>query len=192
MNQTEERKSVDLFCDGACSGNPGPGGWGAILRFRDAEKELSGGEAHTTNNRMELMACIAGLEALKAPCLVRVTNPRLRLARRARFGKDPATAVIAFALYRTPFPEGFGTSYLDGFRSFVVDKGEILMETVQGHKVISLFPESPGPNLPIKIMLETHERDRLALYFGRPSLIPPPGSPSRPPSMPPPAGIPSA
>ncbi|MFO0694989.1 MAG: hypothetical protein U0230_15630 [Polyangiales bacterium] len=125
-------------------------------------------------------------------CLVRVTNHRLLLAQQALIGKDPATAVIAFALYRTPIPEGFGTSYLDGFRSFVVDKEEILMETVQGHKVISLFPESPGPNLPIKIMLETHERDRLALYFGRPSLIPPPGSPSRPPSMPPPAGIPSA
>ncbi|HOY67937.1 MAG TPA: ribonuclease HI [Candidatus Ozemobacteraceae bacterium] len=86
MNQIEERKSVDLFCDGACSGNPGPGGWGALLRFRDAEKELSGGEAHTTNNRMELMACIAGLEALKSPCQVRVTTDSQYLAKAFKDG----------------------------------------------------------------------------------------------------------
>src|SRR5436190_19443218 len=58
---------VEIFTDGACSGNPGPGGWGAILRSRGIEKELSGGEPATTNNRMELMAAIAGLEALKRP-----------------------------------------------------------------------------------------------------------------------------
>jgi ribonuclease HI len=56
---------IDIFTDGACSGNPGPGGWAAILRFGDKEKELSGGEAATTNNRMELTAVIAGLTALK-------------------------------------------------------------------------------------------------------------------------------
>jgi ribonuclease HI len=61
---------VVIHTDGACSGNPGPGGWGAILAFGDAEKELKGGEAHTTNNRMELMAAIAALEALKRPCLI--------------------------------------------------------------------------------------------------------------------------
>ncbi|MBI3437072.1 MAG: ribonuclease HI [Proteobacteria bacterium] len=58
-------KSVDIWTDGACSGNPGPGGWGAVLRYRETEKELSGGEAATTNNRMELMAAIRSLEALK-------------------------------------------------------------------------------------------------------------------------------
>ena len=63
-------KEVEIFTDGACSGNPGPGGWGAILRYGDSEKELSGGEDHTTNNRMELMAAIAALEALKTPCKV--------------------------------------------------------------------------------------------------------------------------
>ncbi|MDP4823387.1 MAG: ribonuclease HI [Aestuariivirgaceae bacterium] len=63
-------KEVEIFTDGACSGNPGPGGWGAILRYGDTEKELSGGEDHTTNNRMELMAAIAALEALKTPCKV--------------------------------------------------------------------------------------------------------------------------
>src|SRR5205814_3680449 len=63
---------VDIYTDGACSGNPGPGGWGAILRFGEVEKELAGGEPVTTNNRMELMAAIAGLEALKRPCRVRL------------------------------------------------------------------------------------------------------------------------
>ena len=64
------KKSVELFTDGACSGNPGPGGWGAILRYKGAEKELSGGEESTTNNRMELTAAIEGLSALKEPCQV--------------------------------------------------------------------------------------------------------------------------
>jgi ribonuclease HI len=62
--------SVVIYTDGACSGNPGPGGWGAILKFGDVVKELKGGEAHTTNNRMELMAAISALEALKKPCTV--------------------------------------------------------------------------------------------------------------------------
>ncbi|MFZ9502426.1 MAG: ribonuclease HI [Beijerinckiaceae bacterium] len=61
---------VAIWTDGACSGNPGPGGWGAILTFGDAEKELSGGEAQTTNNRMELTAAIMALEALTRPCAV--------------------------------------------------------------------------------------------------------------------------
>ena len=61
---------VEIFTDGACRGNPGPGGWGAILRFGEVEKELSGGEAETTNNRMELMAAISALEALKRPVSV--------------------------------------------------------------------------------------------------------------------------
>jgi ribonuclease HI len=61
---------VEIFTDGACSGNPGPGGWGAVLRYGEIERELSGGEKATTNNRMELMAAIAGLEALTRPCRV--------------------------------------------------------------------------------------------------------------------------
>ncbi|MFN3944379.1 MAG: ribonuclease HI [Allosphingosinicella sp.] len=63
---------VDIFTDGACKGNPGPGGWGAVVRSGSAEKELSGGEPATTNNRMELMAAIAALNALKRPCAVRL------------------------------------------------------------------------------------------------------------------------
>lgn len=69
-----EDKVVDLFTDGACLGNPGPGGWGALLRFNGTEKELSGGENPTTNNRMEMRAVIEGLNALTKPCRVRVTT----------------------------------------------------------------------------------------------------------------------
>jgi len=65
-----EKKQVEIFTDGACSGNPGPGGWGTILRYKQFERELSGGEANTTNNRMELSAVIAGLKALTEPCCV--------------------------------------------------------------------------------------------------------------------------
>lgn len=63
-------KQVEIFTDGACSGNPGPGGWGAILRYGEIEKEMSGGEAGTTNNRMELLAAINALNALKGACEV--------------------------------------------------------------------------------------------------------------------------
>ena len=65
MSEAENR--VEIFTDGACSGNPGPGGWGAILRWNGTERELKGGEAETTNNRMELMAAIQALETLKRP-----------------------------------------------------------------------------------------------------------------------------
>ena len=63
-------KLIEIYTDGACSGNPGPGGWGAVLRYNGREKEISGGEAQTTNNRMELTAVIAALECLKEPCTV--------------------------------------------------------------------------------------------------------------------------
>ena len=68
------KKHIEIFTDGACSGNPGPGGWGAILRFGEHEKELSGGEKNTTNNRMELTAVISALSALKEPCEVTLTT----------------------------------------------------------------------------------------------------------------------
>ncbi|MFT4178086.1 MAG: ribonuclease HI [Thermomonas sp.] len=64
------RKQIEIHTDGACLGNPGPGGWAALLRWRDVERELAGGEPDTTNNRMELMAAIAALEALREPCNV--------------------------------------------------------------------------------------------------------------------------
>ena len=66
----DEKKNVIIFTDGACSGNPGPGGYGVILRYKDTEKELSGGAAQTTNNRMELTGVITALSALREPCRV--------------------------------------------------------------------------------------------------------------------------
>lgn len=62
--------TIEIYTDGACKGNPGPGGWGVLLRYNGTEKTLHGGEAHTTNNRMELMAAIKGLESLSRPCEV--------------------------------------------------------------------------------------------------------------------------
>lgn len=67
-------KKVDIYSDGACSGNPGPGGFGTIIVYKGIEKEISGGERNTTNNRMELLGAISGLEALKEPCEVTLTS----------------------------------------------------------------------------------------------------------------------
>jgi ribonuclease HI len=74
LPEGDDANAVELFTDGACLGNPGPGGWAALLRFRGTEKELSGGEALTTNNRMEMRAVIEGLKALSRPCRVVVTT----------------------------------------------------------------------------------------------------------------------
>jgi len=71
---TAEMPLVEIATDGACKGNPGRGGWGVLLRMGATEKELSGGEPHTTNNRMELMAAIQGLNALKKPCRVKLST----------------------------------------------------------------------------------------------------------------------
>ena len=70
LPEAETSKAVELFTDGACLGNPGPGGWAALLRFNSSERELSGGEADTTNNRMEMKAVMEGLRALSRPCSV--------------------------------------------------------------------------------------------------------------------------
>ena len=72
MTTNSSNSGVELFTDGACSGNPGPGGWGALLRYKGTEKELSGGETETTNNRMEMTAVIEGLKALKRPCALTI------------------------------------------------------------------------------------------------------------------------
>lgn len=72
MSAAQESDGVEIFTDGACSGNPGPGGWGAVLRWRGHEKEIFGGEADTTNNRMELMSVIEALKSLRRPMVVDV------------------------------------------------------------------------------------------------------------------------
>ena len=78
-NDAGAAPEVEIYTDGACSGNPGPGGWGAILRYREAEREISGFEPLTTNNRMELTAAIVALEALKRPCGVALYTDSLYL-----------------------------------------------------------------------------------------------------------------
>jgi ribonuclease HI len=83
-----ELPHVEIATDGACKGNPGPGGWGALLRMGDVEKELSGGEALTTNNRMEMMAAIKALEALTRPC-------RVTLSTDSRYVMDGLTKWLA-------------------------------------------------------------------------------------------------
>ncbi len=70
----ENNGVVEIFTDGACRGNPGPGGWGALLRYKGKDKTLHGGEKQTTNNRMELMAAIVAIESLKRPCAVKLTT----------------------------------------------------------------------------------------------------------------------
>lgn len=74
MNDKDMNGRVEIFTDGACRGNPGPGGWAALLRYKGSDKTLSGGEAHTTNNRMELMAAIRALESLTRRCPVRLST----------------------------------------------------------------------------------------------------------------------
>jgi ribonuclease HI len=74
VSKDEQTQTVYLFCDGACRGNPGPGGWGVLLRYNDHERRLHGGEKITTNNRMELTAAIQGLKALKRSCRVILTT----------------------------------------------------------------------------------------------------------------------
>lgn len=79
-------KNVEIFTDGACKGNPGPGGWGSILRYKTTEREISGGEANTTNNRMELMAVIKALEMLKEPCKVTLYTDSQYVANALKLG----------------------------------------------------------------------------------------------------------
>ena len=74
QKETVKMKSVEIFTDGACRGNPGPGGWGALLCYNGTEKRLYGAEAHTTNNRMELLAAIRGLEAVSETCQIDLTS----------------------------------------------------------------------------------------------------------------------
>lgn len=74
MNKSVSTELVEIFTDGACRGNPGPGGWGAMLRFRGEEKQICGSERLTTNNRMEMMAAIKALESLSRPCQVRLVT----------------------------------------------------------------------------------------------------------------------
>ncbi len=118
----KEKKRVILYTDGACSGNPGAGGWGAILIFNGIERELSGGEAYTTNNRMELMAVIKGLEALKYPCTVEIYS-------------DSAYTVNAFVNRWISSWEKNGWKKADGKSVMNVDLWQSLLRLTKTHEV---------------------------------------------------------
>ncbi len=115
-------KHVDIFTDGACSGNPGPGGYGAILRCDGREKELSGGDAHTTNNRMELLGVITALEALKYPCEVKLTTD-------SKYVVDSVTKGWAVGWRKK------GWKKADGKPALNVDLWERLLGLLEIHKV---------------------------------------------------------
>lgn len=117
---------VHLFTDGACSGNPGPGGWAAILRYEGREKELSGGETSTTNNRMELTAIIRGLEALNRPCRVMVYSDSRYVV--DAINKDWLTDWIARG-WRKAATKGRGKPVLN------VDLWEQLVKQLERHQV---------------------------------------------------------
>ena len=115
-------KEVELFTDGACSHNPGPGGYGVILRYKDREKELSGGEKNTTNNRMELMAAIVGLSALKEPCAVKLTTD-------SRYVCDAITKGWVYGWQRRGWRKGDGKPALNR------DLWEALLPLLERHNV---------------------------------------------------------
>jgi ribonuclease HI len=115
-------KQVEIFTDGACSGNPGPGGWAAVLRYGAAEKELSGGEANTTNNRMELTAVIQALSALKEPCAVKLTTD-------SRYVCDAITKGWVYGWQRRGWRKGDGKPALNR------DLWEALLPLLERHNV---------------------------------------------------------
>ncbi len=115
-------KEITIYTDGACSGNPGPGGWGTVLRYGEHEKELSGGENPTTNNRMELTAVIRGLEALKEPCKVTVVTD-------SKYVSDGITKGWAYGWRKK------GWKKSDGKPALNPDLWEQLLDLIAKHEV---------------------------------------------------------
>ncbi|MEG0853328.1 MAG: ribonuclease HI [Angelakisella sp.] len=122
MTDDKNLRTVELFTDGACSGNPGPGGWGAVLRFGGHEKELAGGERETTNNRMELTAAIVGLETLKEPCRVIITSD-------SKYLVDAVTKGWLYGWQKKGWRRGKNEPVLN------VDLWQRLLPQLQRHKV---------------------------------------------------------
>ena len=115
-------KYLDIYTDGACSGNPGPGGYGAILVYKGIEKIISGGEAHTTNNRIELTAVIKALEALREPCEITVTTD-------SKYVCDGITKGWAKSWRKNGWRKG------DGKPALNPELWERLLDLLDGHKV---------------------------------------------------------
>lgn len=124
------KKQVRLYTDGACKGNPGPGGWGCVLMYKAKKKELSGGEASTTNNRMELTAAIAGLSALKEPCEVTLYSD-------SKYLVDSVTQGWARAWYKNGWKKSDGSPALNTDLwiqlLLLLDQHEVTLEWVRGH-----------------------------------------------------------
>ena len=121
MMETTAKKQVEIFTDGACSGNPGPGGWGAILRHKKTQKELSGYAPETTNNRMELTAVVEALRGLKEPCLVTLYTD-------SRYLKDGITSWI-----QKWKKNGWKTASKEPVKN--KDLWEVLDEVVRKHQI---------------------------------------------------------
>ena len=122
---TEAPKHVEIYTDGACSGNPGPGGWGTIMRWNGQEKELSGGERETTNNRMELMAVIKGLEALSRRC-------RVELYTDSQYVQKGVTEWMA-GWKRKGWPDRIKNQDLWQELDALIAKHDVKMHWVRGH-----------------------------------------------------------
>lgn len=139
-------KEVTLYTDGACSGNPGPGGWGAILIYKDIKKEMSGGDKETTNNKMELTAAIEGLSALKEPC-------RVKLYSDSKYLIDGITKDWA----RSWRAKGWKKS--DGKPALNIDLWEKILELDEYHEIEYIWVKGHAGN-------PYNERcDRLAVAF---------------------------
>ena len=115
-------KTVYIYTDGACSGNPGPGGWGAILRYNGTEKELSGAEEHTTNNRMEMCAVLYALNALKEPCEVILTSD-------SKYVIDSITKGWVYGWQKKSWKKS------DGKMALNIDLWEQILPLLKKHKV---------------------------------------------------------
>lgn len=124
------KKQVTLYTDGACKGNPGPGGWGCVLIYKSKEKELSGGDASTTNNRMELSAAIAGLSALTESCIVTLYSD-------SKYLVDSVTKGWARSWYKNGWKKGDGSPALNSDLwiqlLLLLDQHEVTFEWVRGH-----------------------------------------------------------
>ena len=116
------KKFVEIFTDGACSGNPGPGGWGAVLRFGTTEREISGGEKETTNNRMELTAAIKALGQLREPCEVTLTSD-------SKYLIDAITKGWVYSWKAKSWKKS------DGSKALNIDLWEELLPLLETHKV---------------------------------------------------------
>ncbi len=146
-------KSVEIYSDGACSGNPGPGGYGVVLRYGTIEKELSGGERETTNNRMELSGVIMGLAALKEPCKVTLTTD-------SKYVVDSITKGWVYGWKKK------GWKKSDGKQALNIDLWEKLLPLLEKHEVTFVWVKGHAghPENERCDALAVAQRDKYSIY----------------------------